>query len=1059
MTALSRPHLQEAVAYIAARKTLFGEATAATAIEVLEERLAALPEEAPERETAASPLEEQRKQVTILFAAIDGFTRLAGATRNTARLRQIDLLWQRLDETIVNHGGIVDKHMGDVIMGIFGAPIARENDPERAVRCAMALRELVAQFLADQKAAAPDDPSRTPHNAVMRIGINTGQVSLGPVGSDYGLTAIGDAVNVASRLKEAASESGLYISHDTYRLIHNLFRVEPLGEVSIKGRQTPVTVYRVVGGLPRLFFPATEGVEGVHVPMIGRSAELGLLRESLNWSAREGRGGVVTILGDAGVGKSRLVREFHRHLTDYPMEPAVFQARCDQRLTGVSFSLLRDMFVRHFGIEEGDRGATIEGKISKGLSDMLPHGRFTQKSATRQWAQAIGLLLGLDTPAGQTRSWDRSELVKVRDQALEGILTYLDAVTRRSPVTLMFLEDVHWADEDSLALLERMAATAAERPLLMFCLARPMFLERRPGWPGEHPVGALHLPLRPLDEAYSRELVLNILRKLTHIPPALSDLIVRSAAGNPYYVEELVRVLIEDGIIVPDGPAWYLRPRELTRLRVPGTLTGVLQARLDHLPELERVTLQQAAVIGDEFWAGAIHTINRAGRFSFTEEQVDAALHSLERRDMIVRASAPTFAGSPAYLFRHTVLREVAYESVLLRDRPGYHWQAVRWLESQVGERTDDYAAPIAQHYEQAGRPADAARMYEQAAARAADQFKLTVAIDYYRKALELLKNMPQYLDMRLGVLERMGRLLQRRGRLVEALDAYGAMHDNAELDGNILGQARAKNAQAAIFLELANNLQAIEAALDAEQLARLTGADMELALAQLIQGEAAGRMGDRARAVKAGRQAIERGRSLDAPQGMARALALLATFADEAEERRRAVDELQALAEDLKRGGLDDEAAYALEKLGASWLALDQPQEAREALERALAWQRAAKAPRVTAEVLRLTGIAACRMNDTGSAIGLLEEAEALADSAGDRYQRLACRLAVGESLLARGQHLAAEATLRQVIAAAEDRQRLGSWVHLGQAYTLLIEVLTRQGRLDEARLVAAEE
>jgi tetratricopeptide (TPR) repeat protein len=282
-------------------------------------------------------------------------------------------------------------------------------------------------------------------------------------------------------------------------------------------------------------------------------------------------------------------------------------------------------------------------------------------------------------------------------------------------------------------------------------------------------------------------------------------------------------------------------------------------------------------------------------------------------------------------------------------------------------------------------------------------------------------------------------------------------MHDSAELDGNILGQARAKNAQAAIYLELDNNYQAIAAAVDAEQLARLTGADMELALAQLVQGEAAGRMGDRARAVNAGRQAIERGRSLDAPQGTARALALLATFADEAEARRRAVDELQALAEDLKRDGLDEAAAYALGKLGALWLALDQPQRAREALERALAWQRSAKAPRVTAEVLRLAGIAACRTNDAGSAIGLLEEAEALADAAGDRYQRLACRLAVGESLLARGQYLAAEATLRQVIAAAEDRQRLGSWVHLGQAYALLIEVLTRQGRLDEARLVAA--
>ena len=167
--------------------------------------------------------------------------------------------------------------------------------------------------------------------------------------------------------------------------------------------------------------------------------------------------------------------------------------------------------------------------------------------------------------------------------------------------------------------------------------------------------------------------MLQILRKLPDIPPALLELIVRSAAGNPFYVEELVRVLIEDGIIIPDEGEWQLRPRELTRLRVPATLTGVLQARLDRLPELERLTLQQAAVVGDEFWDSAVQQINDASRNPFEREQIAAALQALERRDMIHRTPSPGFGGSQAYLFKHAVLREVAYESVLLRDRPGYH--------------------------------------------------------------------------------------------------------------------------------------------------------------------------------------------------------------------------------------------------------------------------------------------------------------------------------------------------------------------------------------------------
>lgn len=1051
MGGLKRAQLQQAIDYLTEQRDSLGEAAVLTTLEVLEEQLAALPEEPAVGQATGSPPGEQRKQVTILFAAIDGFTRLSGATRNTARLRQIDLLWRRLDETILSHGGVVDKHMGDVIMGIFGAPVSREDDPERAVRCAMALRELVAEFLAEQVTPDEDDLPLLP-NSVMRIGINTGQVSLGPVGSDFGQTVIGDAVNVASRLREAAQESGVYISRDTYRLIQNLFRVEALGDVSIKGRQTPIQVYRVLGALPRLFFPTSEGVEGVHVPMVGRERETAALGHMLRQAVADESGGLITILGDAGVGKSRLVREFYRHLEDYPFKPTIFQARTDQRLTGVPFSLFRDLLIRHFGIVEGDRATLIREKIVNGLSAMLP--RYSEGELSEQ-ALLIGQLVGLAATTQTTGEAGAPNVVGSKERAVESLVVYLDAVIRRSPVSLMFLEDVHWADEDSLALLERMASLAATRSLLMLCLARPMFLERRPGWPGDQPSGAFYLALRPLDERDSRDLVLSILRKLPHVPPSLSDLIIRSAAGNPYYVEELVRVLIEDGVIVPEQGAWQLRSRELTRLRVPGTLTGVLQARLDRLPEVERVTLQQASVIGDEFWAGAVQLISRAGRFPFPEEQVTAALASLERRDMIVRASAPASAGGQAYLFRHTVLREVAYESILLRDRAGYHLQAVRWLESQMGNRVAEYAAPIAQHYEQAGRSADAARLYEQAADRAAEQFRALAAIDYYRKALDLLKSLPQYPETRLGVLARLGRLLQQRGRLVEALDTYRMMHDGAELDGNLLGQARAKNAQAAIYIELDEQQAALSAAAEAEQLARLTGADAELARAQLLQGQAAGRLGDGVAAARVLEQVLESERLAVAPQTRAQALALLAMFAPDPQASDRAVEALGALAEALEREGDEEGAAYAIRQEGEVWLARARPHEALAHFEGALARQRTAGNTPAAAELLHLAGLAACRAGNPAEAIRFLEQAEAQAESTGYRYLRLGCRLAMGEALLALERYAAAEATLRQVVAMADDRRRLGSWVNRRRANELLAVVLTHQGRTDEARML----
>jgi len=1050
MPSLDRSQLQEAITRFSAQGVLFDEATVATILEVLQERLTGL-ENTAESGVTVAPVVEQRKQVTILFAAIDGFTRLSGAARDTARLQQIDLLWRRLDEAILDHGGLVDKHMGDVIMGIFGAPVAREDDPERAVRCAMMLRELVEEFMAEQSPKQNVGNSRS-RMAGIHIGINTGQVILGSVGSDLRPTAIGDAVNVASRLREAAGEPGIYISQDTYRLIHGLFRAEPLGEISIKGRQMPVTAHRVLGELPRLFFPVTEGVGGIPVPMIGREKEMAALKSLLVNAARDGRGGVATLVGDAGVGKSRLVREFHRQLGEFPFKLFVLQARTDQRLTGVPFSLMRDLLAQCFNIEDEDDANRIEEKLTSGLRTALEdNGGSGQSSRLRERARAIGLLVGLDLPSRHPEPWERAGVGAIRERAIEAILEFLDAAIRNAPATVMVLEDIHWADEDSLALLEQVATSAADRPLLMLCLTRPTFLERRPHWPGEEPIGALSLPVRPLDEAGSRDLVLSILRKLPDTPPSLVDLIIRSAAGNPYYVEELVRVLIEDGIIVTGQDDWYFRPRELIRLRVPATLTGVLQARLDRLPEAERAILQQAAVIGDEFWTGAVQLLNQAARFPYPDERIIQTLNSLEQRDMIVRSAS---GGSGSYLFRHTLLREVAYESVLLRDRPSYHLQAARWLESQRGDRSEDYAAPIARHYKHAGRPAEAARMYMQAAARATDQFKLPAAIDFYRKALDLLRSLPQHLDEQLEALERLGRLLWRRGRLIEARDIYRELHDSAGLDGNLLIQARAGNELATMALEMGDARQAMAEATGAEQSARLTGADIEQIDALILQAEAAGQLGTQESAVEAALRALESASSLYAPRRFAHASSLIAQFSDDAVRRNTALREMRSLAEALAGQGQTDDAVYAFGQLGEGLLALGRPKEAREALAHALATQRDGGSRGELIELLRLDGLAACRLGDTGAALSLLEKAESLADESGDRYLRLACRLAAGEVLLARGELAAAEATLRQVITAAENRQRLGNWAQLIVARDLLVEALNRQGRTDEARL-----
>lgn len=1037
---MDRTRLEEALALISTQRGRIGDATIDTAVTVLEEKLAGLPppaERAPE--TTSTPL--QRKQVTILFAALDGFTRLVGSARNTERLRQIDLLWRRFDESILAHGGVVDKHMGDVIMGIFGAEVAREDDPERAVRCALALREMAADYLG----SAERGKTGVTAAPVIRIGINTGQVILGQVGSDAGRTAIGDAVNVASRLKEAADGAGIYISQETYRLVRERFRVEALGEVIVKGRRGPVAVFRVLGSRPRVFYPGREpgrdDVGELRSPMIGRDEEMSSLKGALSDVLTRQRGRLVLIVGDTGVGKSRLAAEFYRWLESSGHAMTIFQARCDQWMARTPYGLLRELLVTHFNIDESDRRTTIEGKIAHQLSATLFDGRPADNSEIADRVRAIIRLVGMGLPAEMEPGPDSAAGAADREQSIALLLDYLEA-TARSQLTLFLIEDIHWIDDDSLNLLERVCVSAADKPLLMLGMARHSFFERRPDWLDRVNIPTTRILLQPLNELRCREMVLSILRDLPRIPAELTQLIVESSAGNPFFAEELIQVLIEDGVIVPHEKGWMLRPYELHRLRVPATLTGVLQARLDRLPEVERVTLQQAAVIGDEFWTGAVQAVNAASRYPHTAEQVEAALQSLERRDIVYRTSAPMFAGHQAYRFSHAVLREVAYESVLLRNRPGYHLEAAQWLEEQSDERLADYAALIAPHHEMGGRAPAAARLYEVAAARALDQFKVSGAIQYFRKVLDLLGDRPQHIDTRLATMERLGHALQRRGRLVEALDTYRTMHDTAELDGNILGRARALNAQAAVLCELGRYEPALESAGDAERLARLTDGELELVRSLLHQAEVASRLGRTHEALAAATAAVERGRSLDAPLETARGLALMARLPSavaQPQTEQAAMAELDALVESLVNSDQDRDAAGVLHQMGDLLLAQGRPAGAAETFRRALERARAAGELGLAARVLRQMGLATCRAGNAADAINQLEEAAGLAEVTDDRYLRLGCRLAMGEALAAQGHSAAAEATLRQVIATAEDPQRMGNWEELPRAYRLL--------------------
>lgn len=1062
---LHRIDLESAIAVLAEQGDRLGESVVATTLAVLHERLAAT-ERVGGTMFLQEPPGEQRKQVTVLFTAVDGLTELSQRLPEAQRVAFINRLWRRLDDAVTFHGGVVDKHMGDVVMSLFGAPVANENDAERAVRCALAMIEALGQF-AREFAVDVSSPIALASRLPIRIGINTGPVVLGQVGSDGHVTVIGDPVNVASRLKEAAPASGVYISHETYRLVEHLYQVEPLGLMPVKGRRTPVTVYRVAGSRPRQFFSSRQGVHGLTVPMVGREREMQALQAIVQEALQTGRGRFLTVIGEAGVGKSRLVGEFNRWLENSPARVRILQGRTEPRLQLAPYSLMRDLIVNAFEIRESDRPSVVEQKLTGGLKETLSAARGVDRPASvwRARARTVGGLLGLDLPprrvepeGGPTRERDGVHLIE-----------FFGALAARSQLTVVFMEDIHWADNDSLDLLVRLSRLTGHAPLLIICLARPSLLERRPDWleatrdagadPDDPAPLNSQITLLPLGEAESRELVRQLLRRLDDIPRELTDLIVRSSGGNPYYVEELIKVLIEDGLIVAGEDRWLLRSGQLSRVRVPATLTGVLQARLDRLPDLERVTMQQAAVIGDEFWDTALQQLNRDSRQPFAPDQLRAALAGLEGRDLIYRTTS-VFTDAAAYRFKHAVLHEVTYDSVLLRDRPIYHLAAARWLEAESGARAAEYAAAIAVHYERAGEIALATAAYQQAAGRAEEQYNLSVAIESYRKVLDLIGDMPQFVERRLRVQERLGRALQRQGRLVEAFQAFDGMRGTAELDGNLVQQARAENALAGIHGQWRERGPMLERAAAAVRLSRLTGSALDLAQALLLASEARS-LGNRTdEAIGLAQEALTLAETEAGARETLRALAQIGRLQRLAGRRADALAtaaRLRAERQRLRSAGLA-EAATALVLEGRLRLQLGEREQAEELAAAALIVGREADDRDGIVESLTLSGHVALAREDALAAQLAFAEAAAAAESVANEPLLLRADLGLVEAMLTLGDAAGAEARLRDLLRRAGEREHRGPWAGRAEVLSLLALAMLDQGRKVAARDQAVE-
>ena len=686
-------NLKNAIAAQESMRSVLGDAVVDTTLAVLRDQLTELERHTTLQEAATHA---RRKLVTVLFADISGFTALSENMDAEDVANLVNRLWIRADRAIQEHGGHIDKHIGDSVMALWGTEAGREDDAERAIRAALRMQEIFKE--------------NAEHLSIsLKIGINSGLVLLSSIGTQGEFTAMGDTVNTASRLVASARANEILISHDTYQLVRGVFDVQMQTPIMVKGKSEALQTYVVQRVRPRAFRLGRRGVEGVSTRMVGREAEFHTIQKAVEDSVLHRRVTTVIVKGDAGLGKSRLIYEFEAWLDTHPTDFYLFKGRADEETMSLPYSLLRDVLSERFHIMDSDSQAEARMKLKKGLAAMIGAG-------SEERAAFIGELLGFDFSESAFVRGIRNDARQIRDRSFNNIAQFFAELSQDSPIVLL-LDDIHWADNGSLELIEYLSKLETNLPLFILCTARPVLNETHPNWGQDFPLREI-ITIKTLDLDASRELVSEILQNVPDLPRELVETVAKNAEGNPFYLEELIKVLIEDGVIVKGEDLWQIVPQRLTQLRVPATLTGVLQARLDRLPSTENEVLERAAVIGRTFWDAAVEAMHgsESARALTGNHDVHSALTALRTKELVFPHQPSTFAGAQEFIFKHAILREVTYERVLKARRKLYHRMAADWLIQQSGERIGEYLGLIAQHYELAGDTTQAVEFLERAA-------------------------------------------------------------------------------------------------------------------------------------------------------------------------------------------------------------------------------------------------------------------------------------------------------------------------------------------------------
>jgi len=949
--------------------------------------------------------------VTVLFCDLVGFTAASDAADpEDVRSRMLPY-YARLRQEIERYGGTVEKFIGDAVMAAFGAPVAHEDDAERAVRAGLRILEAIDEL--NEQAPAL--------SLQVRIGINTGEaiVALGTRPEQGEGSVLGDVVNTASRLQGTAPVNGIAVSEQTYLATERVFDYEALEPVSVKGKAEPLAIWRPLQARARFGSDVTRAHA---TPLFGRELETSLLIGAFDRCALQRSCQLVTVVGEPGVGKSRLCAELFHHLEDRPGLVRWRQGRCLPYGEGIAFWALGEIVKAECGILESDSPEQAAAKLERVLPADDPE---------RDWLEArLRPLVGAGgEPASQEESF--SAWRRFLESWAEG------------RETILVFEDLHWADEGLVSFLEHVADWSEGVPLLLLCTSRPELFERHPTF-GAKARNAQRINLAPLTEEETTRLIVSLLGRAV-LPAETQRTLLERTGGNPLYAEEFVRLLADREQLT--GAAEQM----------PDSVQALIAARLDTLSAERKSLLQDAAVLGKIFWAGALAEMGaREAR------DVESALHELSRKELVRPARATSMEGEAEYGFWHVLVRDVCYAQIPRAARAARHRAAAAWIERQAGERVEDLADVLAYHYVEAvelaraaGQPKEAVDLEARAIRYLALAGERALALNVERAERSLARALdlsPARDPGRAGLLERWAQAAQQRGRLREAKAALEEAIALYREQGDSVAAGRSLTTLTLVLAGLGDpdRQQPLTEAIALLE-AQPPGPELVAAYAMLASVYVVF-LSDFPEAVRASERALDLAAELDLPEH-ARALGFLGNARASLGERDGIDDLRRALALSVERGRSRDAAVFYNNLAYGLW-AYEGPQPAL-----ALA--------REGADFCRRRGIAefernlAARIVSYSSQCGLVTEALAEAEPLVAQLE------AAGSvtSILVRSVQLRLLAERGDPQARAADAERLAATARetaevqqLATAFAAAARLLLSHGRHDEARALLQE-